>query len=445
VNTTYASADLRRSGNMGAADGWHETAAPGGTPEPATEKEPTADDAKLLRVVLITIAALLSAGVAGIAGVRSFRAVADKFGTLNHPDWMVPATADGVVVALTALRLAAMTRGWRLPGAIPAVYAFLGGTVYLNVKAATGGAADQFAHALAPIAYLILMESLAYLLKLHLRLKVQAEARLTLMVWIVSPVVSTRTWLHMTRNGSDDVKASRASVQRSMRARSLLLIICPSPVGLPFGAARKARVAALQTIRDGLLTPSDLLDLLPEGHARMAAVELLVAVNRAAMASAAQKAAELREEGEQETGETPVVDAPEPKTDKPVADDQGDLEQEDLDGLDDSGTVHEARGRRRRSSDGTDVKRDLFVAAIRAMVASGDLRPLADESRVRNAAAKEIALGLPLHENTATRYLRELSDEILAELRALVPGQRGGESFPIQAANGYRSETASVL
>ena len=42
---------------------------------------------------------------------------------------LVPLTADGMIIACTALRLAALTRGWRLPGSLVITYAFIAGTV----------------------------------------------------------------------------------------------------------------------------------------------------------------------------------------------------------------------------------------------------------------------------------------------------------------------------
>ena len=46
------------------------------------------------------------------ADARSFGAVSEKF---DSP--LVPLVADGMIIACTALRLAALTRGWRIPGA----------------------------------------------------------------------------------------------------------------------------------------------------------------------------------------------------------------------------------------------------------------------------------------------------------------------------------------
>src|SRR5207249_7677097 len=92
------------------------------------------------RRVLIVVAIIAALGVAGIGGARSFGAVSDKF---DSP--LVPLVADGMIVACTALRLAALTRGWRIPGALVTTYVFIGGTVWLNIDTATG-VADAVAH-----------------------------------------------------------------------------------------------------------------------------------------------------------------------------------------------------------------------------------------------------------------------------------------------------------
>jgi hypothetical protein len=61
--------------------------------------------------VLVALAVAVALGVAVVGGVRSFEAVSAQFGSP-----LVPLTADGMIIACTALRLAALTRGWRLPG-----------------------------------------------------------------------------------------------------------------------------------------------------------------------------------------------------------------------------------------------------------------------------------------------------------------------------------------
>ncbi len=249
---------------------------------------------RALRRLLVGIAVLVSLGVAGIGGWRSFTAVSAYFHS-----WTVPAIADGVIVAASALRLAALTYNWRMPGSMLVTVTGLAGTVYLNVHASPGNGPEQFSHALAPIAYLILLEMLGYFLKLRLQLEVQEEARLSLLVWLVSPVVTTRSWLLMVRTGDKNPVTARAAIQRAIRARSQLQIICPSPWYAPLGAARGARSAALQTIRDGLLRPDEVIGLLPEGQARMGAVELLVAVNRAALVPADESVAELLDDQDQ--------------------------------------------------------------------------------------------------------------------------------------------------
>src|SRR5215212_10017386 len=209
------------------------------------------------RRVLITVAVGAALGVAGIGGARSFGAVSDKF---DSP--LVPLVADGMIVACTALRLAALTRGWRIPGALVTTYVFIGGTVWLNIDTATG-VADAVAHALAPLAYAVLVEMLAHLLRLHLRLAQPAKPRLSALTWITSPVITTRVWLHLSRTGADDPAAARALVQQVVRMASRLATLCPSHRLWPLDAARAARTAALQTIRDGLLSASDLAALLP--------------------------------------------------------------------------------------------------------------------------------------------------------------------------------------
>ena len=148
--------------------------------------------------MLVALAVVVALGVAVVGGVRSFEAVSAQFGSV-----LVPLTADGMIIACTALRLAALTRGWRLPGSLLVTYGFIAGTVALNVAAAHGWA-DAVAHALAPVSYAVLVEMLAHLLRLHLRLTQPARPRLSFLTWATSPVVTTRVWLHLARTGGDD-------------------------------------------------------------------------------------------------------------------------------------------------------------------------------------------------------------------------------------------------
>jgi len=226
--------------------------------------------------LLIGVAIAAAFGVAGIGGYRSFDAVSQRFDSA-----LVPLVADGMIVACTALRLAALTRGWRLPGSLLTTYVFIGGTVWLNVASAHD-VSDAIAHALAPIAYSALVEMLAHMLRLHLRLAQPSRPRLNALTWFTSPVVTTRVWLHLARTGRDDPVAARALVQQVVRMSSRLQTICPSKAWWPLGRARAARSAALQTIRDGLLSAGDLAALLPE-TGRLAPGALLAVVDGAAL------------------------------------------------------------------------------------------------------------------------------------------------------------------
>jgi hypothetical protein len=229
---------------------------------------------------LIGLAVATAIGVAALGGVRSFEAVSVKFGSP-----LVPLTADGMIIACTALRLAALTRGWRLPGSVATTYGFIAGTVWLNIAAAHGWT-DAVAHALAPISYAVLVEMLAHLLRLQLRLAQPSRPRVTALTWFTSPVVTTRVWLHMARTGEPDPVAARALVQQLIRMSSRLSTVCPSPhlLGwLPFNRARAARVAALQTIRDGLLSAAELASLLPTDARTLDPGALLGLVDRAAL------------------------------------------------------------------------------------------------------------------------------------------------------------------
>ncbi|GAA0948682.1 hypothetical protein GCM10009554_46530 [Kribbella koreensis] len=228
------------------------------------------------RSVLIVVAIVAALGVAGIGGTRSFSAVSVKF---DSP--LVPLVADGMIIACTALRLAALTRGWRIPGALVTTYVFIGGTVWLNIDTATG-IADALAHALAPLAYAVLVEMLAHLLRLHMKLAQPAKPRLSALTWFTSPVITTRVWLHLSRTGADDPAAARALVQQVVRMASRLATLCPSYKLWPLDAARAARTACLQTIRDGLLSASELAALLPTAG-RLTPGELLALVDSAAL------------------------------------------------------------------------------------------------------------------------------------------------------------------
>lgn len=255
-----------------------------------------------MRRLLIFVAVLAALAVAGVGGARSFSAVSEKF---NSP--LVPLVADGMIIACTALRLAALTRGWRIPGALVTTYVFIGGTVALNVDTATG-LADAVAHALAPIAYAVLVEMLAHMLRLQMKLSQPAKARLSALTWITSPVITTRVWLHLARTGADDPVAARALVQQVVRMASRLATVCPSYRLWPLDSARGARSAALQTIRDGLLSASDLAGRLPSSG-RLTAGELLALVDSAALADLPQ----VRDAAPVPAPEQRIVPGPAPK------------------------------------------------------------------------------------------------------------------------------------
>lgn len=222
------------------------------------------------------VAVVIAVCVAVIGGATSFQAVARRF---NSP--LIPLVADGMVIACTALRLAAMTHGWRIPGALVTTYVFIVGSVVINMASVNGWAA-KLGHALAPLAYAVLVEMLAYLLRLQMRLAEPARARLSTLTWLTSPVITTRVWLHLARTGTDDPVAARALVQQMVRTGSRLAAVCPSrPAWLPLGRAHAARSAALHAIRDGLLTAADVAQLLPGDPIDPA--ELLARIDRTAL------------------------------------------------------------------------------------------------------------------------------------------------------------------
>src|SRR5207237_8849278 len=115
----------------------------------------------------------------------------------------------------------------------------------------------------APVPYAGLGGWLAHLLRLRMRRAQPGKPRLSALTWFTSPVVTTRVWLHLSRTGADDPAAARALVQQVVRMASRLATLCPSRTLWPFDAARGARTACLQTIRDGLLSASELAALLP--------------------------------------------------------------------------------------------------------------------------------------------------------------------------------------
>jgi hypothetical protein len=253
--------------------------------KPASPPKPTrAEDAAAptvppaVMVLLIGVAVIVAAGVAGLGGVRSFDAVSQRFGSPA-----VPLTADGMIVACTALRLAALARGWRLPGSLLITYVFIAGTVRLNIDAATSGT-DKIAHALAPVSYAALVEMLAHILRHQLELTKPSGARITALTWATSPVVTTRVWLHLARTGDPDPAAARALVQQLLRMSSRLRAVCPNPhPWWPLGTAHAARTAAVHTVRDGLLPATALAALLPAGQATLTAGQLLALVDNAAL------------------------------------------------------------------------------------------------------------------------------------------------------------------
>jgi hypothetical protein len=134
---------------------------------------------------------------------------------------------------------------------------------------------------LAPVSYAVLVEMLAHLLRLHLRLTQPARPQISFVTWATSPVVTTRVWLHLARTGGDDPAAARALIQQVIRMASRLRTVCPGR--WPLDRAAAARTAALQTIRDGLLSAETLAGLLPADGVRLEPGALLALVDQAAL------------------------------------------------------------------------------------------------------------------------------------------------------------------
>jgi hypothetical protein len=86
-------------------------------------------------------------------------------------------------------------------------------------------------------------------------------------------------WL--PRTGGQDPAAARALIQQVIRMASRLRTVCPGR--WPLGRARAARAAALQTIRDGLLSAETLAGLLPDDGHQLEPGELLALVDQTAL------------------------------------------------------------------------------------------------------------------------------------------------------------------
>jgi hypothetical protein len=382
------------------------TSAVSSAPRAASTASPgEGEDTPVPAWILWTLGLLIIPGTLAVsadAGWLSFDGVSHYLG-----GWYWPASIDGAIVVMTLLRMFALCFRWRLPGAALFIWAGLGVTVAMNVESVgkTGQTAMRWAHGFEPMVYLVFVESLAWMLKMRLRLRHQSQARFTPLGFVVSPVVTTRAWLAMQRmSGKNDPEAARALVQRSIRARSQLLIICPSPWWSPLGAARRARAAALQTVRDGLLSAADVVELLPTGHARMEPVELLMAINRRALS--------LTVPADKDAG-----------LDRETTDDD-----EVLDEVVDEQLDEEPSGEK-PSGSGDLKKNQLKRAIIDLVVTEGNLDVFHPDSRVRNKVAKTVGQRpeINLHDSTATRYLRELLPTIKAEIKGMgvkVPEQR---------------------
>jgi hypothetical protein len=248
---------------------------------PAEQVETFKDEDALLRRVLVGSAVVLTGFVAAVAGRASWFGISSAFG-----GWHAPAMVDGFVLAVTLLRLGMLTQGWPLPGSVAATVCGLAVTGYFNyVQAVRGhrGGPYEIEAVITPLIYFVLAEYLALLIKHRLRLRVQkALPRISLALLISSPAVSIKALLHMARNGLHDPVAARAAVSRASRARSELKIICPGSLRSG-GRARRARRAAEHAIRDGLLSASQIVELLPPGATVMDPIDLLRQVNRAAV------------------------------------------------------------------------------------------------------------------------------------------------------------------
>src|SRR5690606_32310652 len=76
--------------------------------------------------------------------------------------------------------------------------------------------------------------------------------------------------------------AARTLVRQLARMSSRLHSVCPNPSWIPISRAHFARSAALQAVRDGLLTAKDLAALLPNDR-ELSPGDLLALVDQAVL------------------------------------------------------------------------------------------------------------------------------------------------------------------
>ena len=148
----------------------------------------------------VVVLSLLSAGLAVLGGIGSFSTVrmlaVPWFGTSSA--WIAPVGIDIGILVLLGWDLLAEFLGMPWPVLRWVAWAFIGGTVYLNVAAAHGNPVGSVMHAAMPSLFIVATEGIRHLVRQLTGLANGTRIEgIPFARWLLAPKSSFILWRHM--------------------------------------------------------------------------------------------------------------------------------------------------------------------------------------------------------------------------------------------------------
>jgi hypothetical protein len=247
----------------------------------------------------------LVCGLAVLGGIGSFATVRHLSTPWFGPEaWIVPVGVDLGILALLAWDLLAEYLGVPWPALRWTAWAFIAGTVYLNITAAHGNRAASIMHAAMPALFVTVIEGIRHLIRQRTGLAAGTRIEhIPLSRWLLAPRSSFLLFRHMVLWHVTSYRQALALEHQRLQAIARLqqdyghylwrwraplhrrLALRPAPVHDPPGdgsieTAKTADVRALLPRRCFLELPRAAKDRLSEADRRL--VEMARAISRKA-------------------------------------------------------------------------------------------------------------------------------------------------------------------
>ena len=150
--------------------------------------------------IAVAVLSLLSGGLAALGGIGSFATVRDLavpwFGASSA--WIAPVGIDIGILVLLGWDLLAEFLAMPWPVLRWVAWAFIGGTVYLNVAAAHGNPVGSVMHAAMPSLFIVATEGIRHLVRQLTGLANGTRIEgIPLARWLLAPHSSFILWRHM--------------------------------------------------------------------------------------------------------------------------------------------------------------------------------------------------------------------------------------------------------